>query len=178
MLDNITYARKCPYSDPNKPLAGYKIFTAGRLSKTKAQLKDIIKNMGGDFVTSLNSKTTICISNNSELELDSKAMKECKELGVPVLDLEFLEDVSTNGSASSKISPHTISSWTIDSPRPAKRLKGKEETDFGLMEKGIIREKRVLIILGYVLVPMKMKMKVKGGAVVDPDSGKCTLMCG
>lgn len=86
------------------------------------------------MTTTVNDKTTICISNSTEVEHNSKAMTDCKEHGVPVVDVEFLDD-ATNGSAHSKITSHIISSWG-NSPRstPSSSRSGKEETDFGFKE--------------------------------------------
>lgn len=126
-----------PPSDPSKPLLGFKIATAGRLAKTKVQLKELILSLGGEMSSSVTRNTTLLISDENELESTSTAVSEAEKQQIPVVDIGFLDDVA-NGDALGKVKPHTISSWTA-SPRLRSSSSGREdETDFGssAFEKG------------------------------------------
>ncbi|XP_003385071.1 PREDICTED: poly [ADP-ribose] polymerase 1-like [Amphimedon queenslandica] len=139
--------------DPSKPLSGFKIASSGRLSKTKGELKKLIVSLGGEMSSTVNRNTTLLISNEAEVEENSStAICAASRYQIPVVDIEYLDDVAS-GDALGKVKSHTISSWTA-SPH-LEGSNGREETDSAVFEK----------------VPLTVKMKVKGGGVVDPDSG-------
>ena len=98
---------------------------------TKAAMTSKITELGGKVVTTVNTDTTICISNKQEIDNKSKKMIDVEKNSVPVVDEEFLDDVK-GGGALSKISMHTISPWGA----PRLTLPGIDEPDVGIPVKG------------------------------------------
>ena len=92
----------------------------------------------------------------SALERLGSRMAEAKELQIQVVPEDFLEDV-VGGGAISFITSRSICDWGSD---PLKRIPTEEESKS--RTKKSIYEKSV---------PAKMKLQVKSGLVVDPDSG-------
>ena len=96
-----------------------------------------IKGLGGSVVTKVSALTTVCISSQSDVEKKGKPMKEVERCDIPVVDVDFLEDVAKGGgSALDKITPHKISPWGA----PRLTLPSTDETDLGekSYEKGLI----------------------------------------
>ncbi|XP_041351454.1 poly [ADP-ribose] polymerase 1-like [Gigantopelta aegis] len=135
----------------------------GKLSKSKAALTKEIQNMGGNVVTKIDKKVAACISTKDEVTKKSKNIKEAEKCGVHVVSEDFLSEAKS-GSAPSLIQKHSIASWGDD---PAKRigepLRMKSAPKSAMTAKEEARYTKK--------VPATMKMKVKGGAAVDPDSG-------
>ena len=110
----------------------------GRLPITKANLSLQIKELGGEVTESVSTETTLCISSKAELEKNAftAKMERVKHFDVPVVGVEFLQEVA-KGGAMSKIPSHTISSW--GAPRQSlaatenRKREGKHERAF---EKG------------------------------------------
>ena len=56
------------FSDPSKPLSGFTVIILGRLDRTKPEIIAEVKELGGKSVTSVNTNTTICISNERKTD--------------------------------------------------------------------------------------------------------------
>ncbi|XP_036398928.1 poly [ADP-ribose] polymerase 1-like [Megalops cyprinoides] len=153
-----------------RPLSGMKILSVGKLGRKKEELKAAVEELGGK-VTGSASSAGLCISTPREVEKLSKKMEEVKGAGVRVVAEDFLTDVSSSRkSLQELIALHAISPWGAEvkleapapptavpsksSKKPASRGKEEEGKELGLERR---RE--------------KMKLTVKGGAAVDPDSG-------
>ncbi|MBN3280331.1 PARP1 polymerase, partial [Polyodon spathula] len=147
----------------DKPLTNMKILCIGKLVKSKDVLKTVIEELGGKTTGTAN-KATLCISSKKEVEKMSKKMEEVKEANVRVVSEEFLTDIKSSGKALQELlALHGISSWgaevkletsaTKSVGMPAGKSSGKVKE-----EEGSSKSK-------------KMKLTVKGGAAVDPDSG-------
>ncbi|KAI1897248.1 hypothetical protein AGOR_G00081350 [Albula goreensis] len=148
-----TSAKPTPEPVPSdKPLTGMKILAVGKLGRNKDELKGAVEELGGK-ITGTVTKASICISTKKEVEKLSKKMEEVKEAGVRVVSEDFLTDIKSSGKALQElVSLHAISPWG------AERRHGCQE--HGQSEGGR-RWQQI----------QKMKLTVKGGAAVDPDSG-------
>ncbi|KAG7251530.1 hypothetical protein CRUP_006473, partial [Coryphaenoides rupestris] len=95
----------------------------------------------------------------SELEKMSKKMEEVKEAGVRVVAEEFLADVmaASGKSLQELVSVHAISPWGAEVKVEAKASAVPSKSG-AMASKSTGRSK-------------KMKLTVKGGAAVDPESG-------
>ena len=137
---SVCLSNVCLYfvsSDPSKPLSGFKIASSGRLTKKKGELKKVIESLGGEMSSTVTRNTTLLISNETEVEDNSStAMCSASRYQIPVVDIEYLDDVA-GGDALGKIKSHTISTWTA-SPNVG-GSNGKEETDSAVFEKGLNR---------------------------------------
>ena len=115
-------------------MSGFKVYVIGRLGKTKAEITSQVKSLGGQVVSTVKPDTTICISNQSEIDKQSKSINKVMDCDVPVVDVEYLDNIDSGG-ALAKITSHKISSW--GAPRDV--LPSKEETDFGAPQKSLER---------------------------------------
>ncbi|XP_056150659.1 poly [ADP-ribose] polymerase 1 [Lampris incognitus] len=150
----------------DKPLTNMKLFAVGKLTKNKDEFKAFVEEMGGK-ITGTASKANFCISTKKEVEKMSKKMEEVKEASVRVVSEDFLTDIKSSGKALQElVALHAISPWgaevkleaqaatTVSKSRPM----ASKSTGRAKEEEGGSKSK-------------KMKLTVKGGAAVDPDSG-------
>uniref|UniRef100_A0A672QR19 Poly [ADP-ribose] polymerase n=1 Tax=Sinocyclocheilus grahami TaxID=75366 RepID=A0A672QR19_SINGR len=151
----------------DKPLTGLKLLAVGKLSKNKDELKNAVEELGGKITGSAN-KAALCLSNKKEIEKTSKKMEEVRDAGVRVVAEGFLTDIKESGKALQElISLHAISPWGAEvkvesqAAAPASKSTGahsSKSTGRVKEEEGGSKSK-------------KMKLTVKGGAAVDPESG-------
>uniref|UniRef100_A0A669CMS2 Poly [ADP-ribose] polymerase n=1 Tax=Oreochromis niloticus TaxID=8128 RepID=A0A669CMS2_ORENI len=153
-------------SASNKPLTGMKLLTVGKLTKNKDDLKTAVEELGGKITGTVN-KASLCISTKKEVEKMSKKMEEVRDAGVRVVSEDFLTDIKSSGKALQElVSLHAISPWGAEvkveaqAPSVASKSGTQATKSTGRVkeEEGGSKSK-------------KMKLTVKGGAAVDPDSG-------
>uniref|UniRef100_A0A671XEB0 Poly [ADP-ribose] polymerase n=1 Tax=Sparus aurata TaxID=8175 RepID=A0A671XEB0_SPAAU len=173
---NRLYPKEAPAQTPkavkaeaqpqvNKPLTGMKLIAVGKLSKNKDDLKAAVEELGGKITNTAN-KASLCFSTKKEVEKMTKKMEEVRDAGVRVVSEDFLTDIKSSGKAMQElVSLHAISPWGAEvkveaqapsvaskSGTPAAKSTGRVKEEEGKGSK-------------------KMKLTVKGGAAVDPDSG-------
>ncbi|KAI3363743.1 hypothetical protein L3Q82_001355 [Scortum barcoo] len=150
----------------HKPLTGMKLLAVGKLSKNKDDLKAVVEELGGKMTGTAN-KASICLSTKKEVEKMSKKMEEVRDAGVRVVSEDFLTDIKSSGKAVQElVSLHAISPWgaevKVEAQAPSVASKSgtlaTKSTGRVKEEEGGSKSK-------------KMKLTVKGGAAVDPDSG-------
>ncbi|XP_065832639.1 poly [ADP-ribose] polymerase 1-like [Oscarella lobularis] len=124
-----------------KPLEGMKVAIIGRLSKTKAVLTKEIESLGGSVTNSVNSRLAFCLSSEAEVDKGSGKIDAAESADVPIVSVDFLDDAA-KGGALLKIPQYNLVSWGLNR---------KEETE--------------------VDGKSKLKLTVKGGGAVDPESG-------
>ncbi|XP_028396308.1 poly [ADP-ribose] polymerase 1-like isoform X2 [Dendronephthya gigantea] len=155
-----------PVVVPGKPLSGLTLGIIGKLKTTKAVTKSRIEELGGTLKDKISSEITCCISTPGEVAKNSKKMQSAKEDDIPVVSEDYLKAVEKEGALAAIVN-HNLVSWgkkrngtnskrtaaidVADGP-PSKKKAGKTTGSGKVVEK-------------------KVKMSVKGGAVVDPDSG-------
>lgn len=147
---------------PDKPLTGMKLLAVGKLSKNKDDLKAVVEELGG-MMTGTANKASLCLSTKKEVEKMSKKMEEVRDAGVRVVSEDFLKDIKSSGKALQElVSLHAISPWGAEVKVEAQASKSgalpAKSTGKVKEEEGGSKSK-------------KMKLTVKGGAAVDPDSG-------
>uniref|UniRef100_A0AAQ4RBD5 Poly [ADP-ribose] polymerase n=1 Tax=Gasterosteus aculeatus aculeatus TaxID=481459 RepID=A0AAQ4RBD5_GASAC len=134
----------------DKPLTGMKLLTVGKLTKNKEDLKVLVEEMGGKITATAN-KASLCLSTKKEVEKMTKKMEEAKDAGVRVVSEDFLADIKSSGKALQElVSLHAISPWGAE-------VKVEAQASSAASKSGPKSK--------------KMKLTVKGGAAVDPDSG-------
>ncbi|XP_004605484.1 poly [ADP-ribose] polymerase 1 [Sorex araneus] len=152
----------------DKPLNNMKILTLGKLSQNKEDVKATIEKLGGK-VTGTANKASLCVSTKKEVEKMSKKMEEVREANIRVVSEEFLQDVSASTkSLQELLSAHILSPWGAEvkaEPIEVSAPKGKSGTAQSKKSKGSIKEE------GINKSEKRMKLTLKGGAAVDPDSG-------
>lgn len=160
-------SRPLPEGAPaDKPLTGMKLLAVGKLTKNKDELKAAVEDLGGKITGSAN-KAALCFSTKKEVEKMSKKMEEVKEAGVRVVSENFLTDIKSSGKALQElVSLHAISPWgagvklEAQAPAAASKSGAVAVKSTGRVKEGEGGSKA-----------KKMKLTVKGGAAVDPDSG-------
>uniref|UniRef100_A0A8C9VCE1 Poly [ADP-ribose] polymerase n=1 Tax=Scleropages formosus TaxID=113540 RepID=A0A8C9VCE1_SCLFO len=152
-----------------KPLSGLKVLTVGKLTKNKDELKAAIEELGGK-VTGTATKANLCVSSKKEVEKMSKKMEEVKDAGVRVVSEDFLTDVKSSGKdLQDLISLHGVSTWgaeiKLEAPAPTSSAAMPCKSSGAGKSMGRVKEEEG------GSKSKKMKLTVKGGAAVDPDSG-------
>ncbi|KAB0344398.1 hypothetical protein FD754_021324 [Muntiacus muntjak] len=157
-----------PSGPPDKPLSNMKILTLGKLSQNKDEVKATIEKLGGKLTGTAN-KASLCISTKKEVDKMNKKMEEVKEANIRVVSEDFLQDISASTkSLQELLSTHLLSPWGAEvkvEPVEAVAPRGKSGTVPSKKSKGPIKEE------GTNKSEKRMKLTLKGGAAVDPDSG-------
>ncbi|XP_012722785.2 poly [ADP-ribose] polymerase 1 [Fundulus heteroclitus] len=158
---------RLPEAAPSdKPLTGMKLLAVGKLSKNKDDLKAAVEELGGK-ITGTANKASLCVSSKKEVEKMSKKMEEVRDAGVRVVSEDFLADIKSSGKALQElVSLHAISPWgaevKVEAPPPTVASKSGAPA---AKSSGRVKEEEG------GSKAKKMKLTVKGGAAVDPDSG-------
>ncbi|KAM9676510.1 LOW QUALITY PROTEIN: poly [ADP-ribose] polymerase 1-like [Dama dama] len=157
-----------PSGPPDKPLSNMKILTLGKLSQNKDEVKATIEKLGGKLTGTAN-KASLCISTKKEVDKMNKKMEEVKEANIRVVSEDFLQDISASTkSLQELLSTHLLSPWGAEvkvEPVEAVAPRGKSGSAPSKKSKGPIKEE------GTNKSEKRMKLTLKGGAAVDPDSG-------
>uniref|UniRef100_A0A667ZY40 Poly [ADP-ribose] polymerase n=1 Tax=Myripristis murdjan TaxID=586833 RepID=A0A667ZY40_9TELE len=152
----------CLLSD--KPLTGMKLLAVGKLTKNKDELKSAVEELGGK-ITGTANKAALCLSTKKEVEKMSKKMEEVKEAGVRVVSEDFITDIKSSGKALQElVSLHAISPWGAE-------VKLEAQAAPVASKSGAVATKSTGRVKEEEGKAKKMKLTVKGGAAVDPDSG-------
>lgn len=154
-------------SNPSPTLDGLKFVVDSKVGRLKEKIEDDIKKLGGSLGSRVTEKIAAVISTKDNLnEMESK-MKKASELGIHVVDVSFLDEFkkSTNESASFLITKKNIAPWDCQNI----------ENRLGLNKSGVAKEggsgKSTGSGKSNSGMSEKLKLKLKGGGVVDPDSG-------
>ncbi|EFX75651.1 hypothetical protein DAPPUDRAFT_55885 [Daphnia pulex] len=154
-------------SDSKRPptLEGLKFIVDSKLEKSKEKVEAEIKKLLGSVGSRVTEKIAAVISTKDNLKEKDSKLKKASELGIHVVDLSFFDAIkaSTGESASSIITKKNIAPWDCHSIE--KRL--------GLDESGATKSsgKSKSSEKSGSGMSDKLKLKLKGGGVVDPDSG-------
>ncbi|KAM8946664.1 poly [ADP-ribose] polymerase 1 [Pelodytes ibericus] len=150
-----------------KPLTNMKILTLGKLSKNKDDMKTLIEELGGKITGSAN-KATLCISSEKEVEKMSKKMEDVKAANVRVVSEGFLKELESGKSLPDLLTQHRISTWGAEIKQEvAQEPPPKQKSSVPANKSaGKVKEEQ-----GGSKLEKKMKLTVKGGAAIDPDSG-------
>ncbi|KAM8817182.1 poly [ADP-ribose] polymerase 1 [Rhynchonycteris naso] len=156
----------CAPSD--KPLSNLKILTLGKLSRNKDEVKAAVEKLGGKLTGTVN-KASLCISTKKEVEKMNKKMEEVKEGNVRVVSEDFLQDITASTKTLQEVVlAHILSPWGAEvkaEPVEVVDPKGKSGAAISKKSKGPVKEE------GVNKSEKRMKLTLKGGAAVDPDSG-------
>lgn len=142
-----------------RPLKNMQFVIVGRTEKDKEELKKEILLLGGTVTTKIHQDLAAVISNQNEVDKMNKRMEEVKSQDIQVITEDFIEEAKEYTDAPIMLlKKKTISSWGGDinarlANVVAKSSAPKSKSRFEKSGSG------------------KMKVKVKGGGAVDPDSG-------
>ncbi|XP_043465217.1 poly [ADP-ribose] polymerase [Leptopilina heterotoma] len=142
-----------------KPLKNMNFLFAGRLKKDKESLKTDILRLGGKVVTKLDDTVTAVISTENEVEKMSARIEEAKELDIHVISEDFVEEAKPlTDSAVELLQQKSICTWGGD---PTVRISKSAEKSNASRGKSMWDKKSS---------SGKVKLRIKGGGAVDPDS--------
>nr|AAB35560.1 NAD+:protein(ADP-ribosyl)-transferase, ADPRT [Xenopus, Peptide Partial, 607 aa] [Xenopus] len=129
-------------------------------------VKTLIEGLGGKVAGSAH-KANLCISTNKEVKKMSKKMEEVKAANVRVVSDDFLKEVFSGKSVQELLSQFGISSWGAEIKQEAVQPTEKQPSSGPVAGKssGKVKEEK-----GSNKSEKKMKLTVKGGAAIDPDS--------
>ncbi|XP_046754057.1 poly [ADP-ribose] polymerase [Diprion similis] len=141
-----------------KPLKNMEFLLVGKTQRDKEELKKEILLLGGKLVTKIHKNLAACISNPTEVEKMNKRMQEIKEADIQVVSEDFIDEAKEfDKPAIMLINKKNICTWGGDpSLRIATVVEKSKSRGKSQFEKS---------------VSGKIKMRVKGGGAVDPDSG-------
>jgi poly [ADP-ribose] polymerase 1 len=153
--------------NPKKPFTNMKFAVAGKLKYSNAKIKEIIEDLGGKLSSSVdNSSIIVVISKKEEVEKESNRILTAKSNLIPVVSEEFIDECKDDKLTAQfidedkfveSIKKHTLETWGTEIKTRLKNIGVKKEKK--------TEEERYSKSAGTV------KMKLKGGLAVDPDSG-------
>ncbi|XP_013395651.1 poly [ADP-ribose] polymerase 1 [Lingula anatina] len=150
----------------DKPLHNMKFVIIGRTKMSKDAITKAVNAMGGMIVSKLDKTVAACISSEAEVQKNSKKIQEAKSADVHVVSEDFLE-AAKKGGAVLMIKEKSICDWGSD---PAARLGDVVDGPVKSGGKSAYEKYKTKDSVYTKKVPDKMKMMVKGGAAVDPDT--------
>lgn len=146
-------------STSNKPLENKKIVLVGKLKQTKVELRSKVEELGGTLTDSVNKSCFCCISSPGEVLKSGKKMQTVEANDIPVVAEEYIDAV-TKGGAELLLTQYAIAPWG-GNHEPTDETDGKASgSRKRKIEKSSAESSK------------KAKLTMKGGAIVDPDSGK------
>lgn len=152
----------------DKPLTNMKILLIGKLTKNKDEMKALVEDLGGK-ITGTATKATLCISSKKDVDKMNKKMEEVKTANVRVVSEDFLNDAKSSGKPLLELlSIHGLSSWGAEVKEENITCVDGKLNGSSVVTKstGKIKEEG-----GSSKSEKKMKLTVKGGAAIDPETG-------
>lgn len=167
-IDKENVSKSLDLSKQNYKLKNLKFSSAGRLGMKNSDIKLIIERNGGMFTSAIDKFTVAVISTEEELEKNNKKIRDCQEYQLIVVSENFLQDLqdkTNNKEVQELIKDNTISSWIVDLSSKIESCKNHFETKFSEE-----KSEKYSIIKSIGDGSGKLKMKIVGGAVVDPET--------
>ncbi|XP_063775031.1 poly [ADP-ribose] polymerase 1 [Pseudophryne corroboree] len=147
-----------------KPLTNMVVLVVGKLSKNKDEVKSLIEELGGKSTGSAN-KATVCVSTQKEVDKMGKKMEDLQAANVQVVSEDFLKEIQSGKSIRDLLTQYRISTWGAEIKQEVPEAQPKQKASAG-KSAGKVKEEQ-----GGSKFEKKMKLTVKGGAAIDPDSG-------
>ncbi|XP_011692306.1 PREDICTED: poly [ADP-ribose] polymerase-like [Wasmannia auropunctata] len=141
-----------------RPLKNMQFVILGKTQKDKEELKKEISLLGGTVTTKIHQDLAAVISNQAEVDKMNKRMEDVQAHDIQVITEDFVEEAKEYTDAPVMLlKKKTISSWGGDvNARLSNVIAKSASKSKSRFEKS---------------VSGKVKVKVKGGGAVDPDSG-------
>jgi poly [ADP-ribose] polymerase len=173
-LAEIASERKEKEQNPNlsKPLYNLNFALHGKLTRKNDEIKVLLARLGARVVTQMNAWTIALISNEAEVDKMNKKMREAVAHDIHVIGEAFLDEIKSFHKAEDLkglILKHCIHAGCGSDLETRIALCAKTMSEVSKAEERV--EKKFAIKSLGDDGTGKVKMKIKGGAVVDPDSG-------
>lgn len=150
------------------PLKGVVFLLDSKLDRSKEEITKDIEDLGGKVSSRMSEKVAAFISTKGRVKAMDSKMEKAEDLKIPVVPLDILDEFKSDSglNAAFLINKKNIAPW--DCPDVEKRLGlDKKESKSGASGK----ESKSNGKSSKSSMPEKMTLKLKGGGVVDPDSG-------
>uniref|UniRef100_A0A1I8IHU9 Poly [ADP-ribose] polymerase n=1 Tax=Macrostomum lignano TaxID=282301 RepID=A0A1I8IHU9_9PLAT len=149
-------------SSSAQPLSGTLFKVVGKhLNPAKKDLESSLKSLGAVLTSTVDAKLTALISSQKDLDSGGKDFDKAKAADVHVVSEAFVAACS-KGGVSLMVKAHAISSWGGDVEKRLDRTASR-----GASDADKLGEKRKF----KAQTEKKIKVQVKDGSAVDPDSG-------
>ncbi|KAL1117298.1 hypothetical protein AAG570_004624 [Ranatra chinensis] len=161
----VTTSEKPETSGPKierfAPFKDMVFYTLGRLSVAKANLKIKIEKLGGTLASTLKPDVIAVISTPEEVEKCDSKMETVKKMRIHVVPESYIDEC-TNGNAIENITKYSICSWGSDTSLniTSNLISCSNDRKWRFQFAGQFTKS----------VPSSVKLKLKGGNAVDPDS--------
>jgi len=142
------------------PLTNMSFVLSGNVDKKKLQKK--IEALGGTLSNKVTSDTLALISDKETVLAGRSKVSDAKKYNITVVDETFLAGVKTEGVIS-MVKQHTLSDWGQEPEERISKALSKSLA-VGTSKSGSAR-------FTSKDLPKSVKLKLKGGAYVDPESG-------
>jgi len=142
------------------PLKNMNFVLSGKLNKEKLQGK--IEALGGKVENKVDKNTMALVSDKETLAEKRSKVKDAETHKIVVVEKSFLAGVKTEGVVS-MLTQHAISEWG------AENLESKVQKIRGASQATASKSSASKMFLSGA--PKSVKLKLKGGAYVDPESG-------
>ncbi|KAK7576565.1 hypothetical protein V9T40_012851 [Parthenolecanium corni] len=146
-----------PKVDKVLPLKSMLFYIGIKSKEEKTKIELDIRKLGGQVANKLTDSTTAVISNSNDVEKKYKYIKEAEELNIQVLPVTFITECQNGGNALQLIDSMNLVSWGSD---PSNRMSANVVDSKSKSKSSRYKSN----------VPSKVKVVVKDGLVVDPDS--------
>jgi len=139
------------------PLRNMTFVLSGRINKDKLQKK--IEALGGKVSNTVKKETVALVSDPETLAEERSKVREAKSNSILVTGEQFLSGIKQEG-VYSMLTQHALSSWGVED---LQEKINKAHTSDKAKSKGSMFKSASM--------PKSVKLKLKGGGYVDPDSG-------
>ncbi|PAA60827.1 hypothetical protein BOX15_Mlig033515g2, partial [Macrostomum lignano] len=147
-------------SSSAQPLSGTLFKVVGKhLNPAKKDLESSLKSLGAVLTSTVDAKLTALISSQKDLDSGGKDFDKAKAADVHVVSEAFVAACS-KGGVSLMVKAHAISSWGGDVEKRLDRTASRGASDADKLERKFKAQ-----------TEKKIKVQVKDGSAVDPDSG-------
>lgn len=144
-----------------RPLKNMIFLIVGRTKTDKEALKREILLLGGKVVTKIDENVTAVISIPKEVEKMSSKIEDAKDLDIHIISEDFVEEaklLKDSAAAVSLLEQKSICTWGGDPTIRISKVAAKSNASRG---KSIYEKKSS---------SGKVKLRIKGGGAVDPES--------
>jgi len=144
-----------------KPLQNKIMVLVGRLKQTQSEMKEKVESLGGSITSTPTPDCFCCISNPGEVAKGSVKMGTVEKYNIPVVTEEYLDALDKTGGAKKILTQYAIAPWGGN----------REQVDTSSKSQGTKRKNTAAENASGGGASKKSKLTVKGGAVVDTDTG-------
>ncbi|XP_071441476.1 poly [ADP-ribose] polymerase [Hetaerina americana] len=144
---------------PVPPLKKLEFVLHGLLPKSKEEITKEIIRLGGRVITKVHDKLAAVISTKEQVEKMGKQILDAQDMDIQVVSEDFIKEVRGLSDVRNLIIQKSICDWGSN---PMTRLPDVVQEHKKSMASGSMFTKSM---------PTSVKLKVKGGAAVNPDSG-------